>query len=60
MKVHYPSDPLQSGLMYFLTPRKCTIFGVSCESLPRKVCTYINTKCKVCEYFYATDQLPDS
>ena len=49
MKVHYPSDPLQPGPMYFLTPRKCAIFGVSCESLPRQVCisvqsaVYVNT-----------------
>ena len=27
-QVHYPSDPLQSGPMYFLIPWKCTIFGV--------------------------------
>ena len=35
--VHYPSDPLQPGPIYFLTPRKCKIFGVSCESLPRQI-----------------------
>ena len=28
------NDPLQPGPMYFLTPRKCAIFGVCCESLP--------------------------
>ena len=33
-QVHYPSDPLQ---IYFLTPRKCTVFGVNCEALPRQV-----------------------
>ena len=27
-QVHYPSDPLQPGPMYFLIPWKCTIFGV--------------------------------
>ncbi len=27
-QVHYPSDPLQPGPIYFLTPRKCTVFGV--------------------------------
>ena len=36
-QVHYPSDPLQPGPIYFLTPRKCTIFGVSCEALPRQI-----------------------
>ena len=33
-QVHYPSNPLQPGPIYFLTPRKCTIFGVNCEALP--------------------------
>ena len=36
-QVHYPSDPFQPGPMYFLTPRKCAIFGVCCEALPRQV-----------------------
>ena len=31
-QVHYPSDPLQPGLIYFLTPRKCTVFGVNYEA----------------------------
>ena len=30
-QVHYPSDPLQPGPIYFLTPRKCALFGVCCE-----------------------------
>ena len=33
----YPSDPFQPGPMYFLTPRKCAIFGVCCEALPWQV-----------------------
>ena len=37
LQVHYPSNPLQPGPIYFLTPRKCAIFGVSCEGLPRQV-----------------------
>ena len=36
-QVHYPSDPLQPGPIYFLTPRKCAVFGVNCEALPRQV-----------------------
>ena len=36
-QVHYPSNPLQPGPIYFLTPRKCTVFGVNCEALPRQV-----------------------
>ena len=35
--VFYPNDPLQPGPMYFLTPRKCAIFGVCCESIPRQI-----------------------
>ena len=36
-QVHYPSNPLQPGPIYFLTPRKCTVFGVNCEALPRQI-----------------------
>ena len=36
-QVHYPSDPLQPGPIYFLTPRKCGIFGVCCEAVPRQI-----------------------
>ena len=47
IKVHYsfdyaqqvfaPSDPLQPGPIYFLVPRKFTVFGVNNEALPRQV-----------------------
>ena len=36
-QVHFPSDPLQPGPIYFLTPRKCAIFGMCCEALPRQI-----------------------
>ena len=36
-QVHYPSNPMQPGPIYFLTPRKCSVFGVNCEALPRQV-----------------------
>jgi len=36
-QVHYPSNPLQPGPIYFLTPRKCTVFGVNCEAVPRQI-----------------------
>lgn len=36
-QIHFPSDPLQPGPMYFLTPRKCGIFGVCCEGIPQQV-----------------------
>ena len=29
--VHYPSNPLQPGPMYFKTARKCEIFSICCE-----------------------------
>ena len=44
IKAHYSFDmaqqvfyPQQPGPMYFLTPRKCAIFGVCCEALPCQV-----------------------
>ncbi len=36
-QIHFPSDPLQPGPIFFLTPRKCSIFGVQCEAFPRQV-----------------------
>ena len=36
-QVHFPSNPLQPGPIYFLTCWKCSIFGVWCESIPRQV-----------------------
>ena len=30
-------DPFQPGPIYFLTPRKCAIFGVCCEADPRQI-----------------------
>ena len=36
-QVHYPSNPLQPGPIYFLTPRKCGIFGVCREGIQLQV-----------------------
>ena len=36
-QVFYPFDPLQPGPVYFLTPRKCAIFGVCNEAIPRQI-----------------------
>ncbi|KAI4799946.1 hypothetical protein KUCAC02_016484 [Chaenocephalus aceratus] len=36
-QVHYPSDPLQPGPIYFMVPRKCGLFGVCCEGVPQQV-----------------------
>jgi len=35
--IHYPSNPLQPGPIYFKTPQKCAIFGVCCEAIPCQV-----------------------
>ena len=38
LKVHYPHDPFQPRpIIYFLTLRKCDIFGVCCKAVPRQV-----------------------
>ena len=36
-QVHYPFNLLQPGPIFFLTPRKCSLFGVNCEAIPRQV-----------------------
>ena len=36
-----PSNPLQPGLIYFLTPRKDALFGI-CEAIPRQVNYFID------------------
>ena len=38
-QVHYLSNPAseQPGPIYFLCPRKCGLFGVSCEAIPLQV-----------------------
>ena len=44
-QVHYPCDPLQPGPMYFLTPRKCGVFGVCNEAILRQVNFLIEEAC---------------
>ena len=36
-QIHIPSNPMQPDPIYFKTPRKCAIFGVMCEAIPRQV-----------------------
>ena len=36
-QVYYPHNPLQPGSMYFKTARKCAVFGVCCEGIPRQI-----------------------
>ena len=44
-QVHYPSNPLQPGPIYFLTPWKVAIFGICCEAIPRQVNFIIDEAC---------------
>ncbi|XP_035825079.1 uncharacterized protein LOC118477524 [Aplysia californica] len=36
-QVHYSSNPLQPGPIFFKTPRKRGLFGVACEAIPCQV-----------------------
>lgn len=36
-QLHYPANPYQPGPIYFKTARKCALFGVCCEAIPRQV-----------------------
>ena len=36
-QVHFPSNPQQPGPAFFLTARKCQLFGVACEPLGTQV-----------------------
>ena len=35
-QVHLPSNAQQPGPIYCLVPRKCALFGVCCEEVPRQ------------------------
>ena len=37
LQVHYLSDPLQPGPVYFLVPHRCAVFGVCCEGVSQQV-----------------------
>ena len=41
-QVHIPSNTQQPGPIYFKTPRKCGLFGICCEGIPRQVNYVIN------------------
>ena len=41
-QAHYPSNPLQPGPIYFLTPRKAALFGICSKAIPRQVDFIIN------------------
>ena len=44
-QVHYPHNSFQPGPIYFKTPRKCAVFGVCCEAIPRQVHYLIDEAC---------------
>ena len=37
MQVHYPTSALQVSPLFFLTARKCGLFGIHCEGLTKQV-----------------------
>ena len=43
-QVHYPSNALQPGPVYFKTTRKCALLGIRCEGLPQQVNYLIDKK----------------
>ena len=43
-QVHYPYNPRQPGPVFLKTPRKCAVFGVACEVLPKQV-TFLIDEC---------------
>ena len=36
-QVHFPCDPMQPGPINFVTTRKCSVFGICCETIPRQI-----------------------
>ncbi|XP_064646740.1 uncharacterized protein LOC135499730 [Lineus longissimus] len=36
-QIHYPHDPMQPGPIFFKTPRKCGVFGMMTEGIPKMV-----------------------
>ena len=69
-QVHYPSNPFQPGPVYFLAPRKCRLFGVCCEGIPRQVNFLIdeavdvgkgtNGTCNMLHYFFSHHSLRET
>ena len=41
-QVHYPSDTLHPGLMYYFTPQNCALFGVCCKAIPWQINYFID------------------
>ena len=41
-QIHFPNSPQQVGPLYFLTPRKCQLFGICSEEHAKQVNYLIN------------------
>ena len=64
------TNPLQPGPIYFMTPRKCGIFGISCEGIPRQINYLIdeavdagkgaNTVVSLLHHFFETHSLGEN
>ena len=59
LQVHIPSNPLQPGPIYFLTPRKVALLGICCEAIPHQINFIIddvgkgaNAVVRMLDYFY--------
>lgn len=48
-QVHIPSNPLQPGPLYFLTPFKVGIFGIMCETINKQYNYLIPESTSVCK-----------
>ena len=69
-QVHYPSNPVQPGPIYFRTPRKAAIFGICCDAIPRQVNFIIdeasdtgkgaNTVVSLLDYFFEQSGLGET
>ena len=65
-QVHYPSNPMQPGPIYFKTPRKCGVFGVMTEALPQTMMFFLdeaietgkgaNTVISLLDFFFEFEQ----
>jgi hypothetical protein len=36
-QIHFPNDPMQPGPIYFLTPRKCGLFGICADGVLQQI-----------------------
>ncbi|XP_071486520.1 uncharacterized protein [Diadema antillarum] len=48
-QMHFPSDPMQPGPIYFLCPRKCALFGIVCDGTNEQVNYLIDEGMQSCK-----------